>query len=267
MYPQRIVCLAAETPDILYRLHALDRVVGISAYTKGPEQALQIPKVSGFKFGSEQRIKALNPDLAILTSDVQKDLAAKLADEGINTLHLQPHRLQDLFNIITLLGNVVGKPAEADRVKEEILEDMEKIRIQVEALPWRPRVYFEEWMDPLICGTAWVSDVIEWAGGKDVFRSVSIEGRKAQKRIVQLKDVIEAAPDMILASWCGKPFRKEELVWREGFSQIPAVAGDAVYEVDSLVLQFGPMLVESMKEIFNLIKKHVEQNSKPKNYR
>jgi iron complex transport system substrate-binding protein len=259
MYPQRIVCLAAETPEILHRLNALDRVVGISAYTKRPEQALQIPKISGFKYGNEKRIKEVNPDLAILTSGVQKELATKLADTGINTLHLQPHRLQDLFKSITLVGNVVGKPREAENLNAELFREMEDIRLQAATLPWNPRVYFEEWMDPLICGTAWVSDIIEMAGGRDVFRSISVEGRNAQQRIIQTRDVIDAAPDMVLASWCGKPFNKKDFISRDGYMEIPAVFRDAVYEVDGSILQVGPMLIESLKEVFKLIKNFVER--------
>lgn len=262
MYPERIVCLAAETPDILYRLHELDRVVGISAYTKIPEQALRIPKVSGFKTGNMERIKALEPDLVILTSHVQKELAAKLSDAGINTLHLQPHRLEDLFAHITLLGGIVGKANEAAKLNEELRREIDDIRLQAEALPWHPGVYFEEWMDPMICGTAWVSDIVELAGGRDVFRGMSIAGRKADQRIVQTRDVIDASPDLILAAWCGKPFVKNSLTARNGFAKIPAVAMDAIYEVDSLILHFGTMLVDRLKEVFRLIKGHVERYPK-----
>lgn len=240
-------------------MDALDRVVGISAYTKRPEQALQIPKASGFKFGSVDRIKRVNPDLAILISVVQKDLAVKLAEAGIHTLHLQPHRLQDLFHTIILLGNVVGKPHEAEILNRELQQEMEDIRQQATKLPWHPRIYFEEWMDPMTCGTAWVSDIIELAGGQDVFRGINVEGRKAQSRVVHPEQLVKASPDIVLASWCGKPFVKKDFISRNGFAEIPAVSRDAVYEVDSLILQFGPMLIDSIREVHQLIKVYVER--------
>jgi iron complex transport system substrate-binding protein len=260
MYPQRIVCLAAEIPEIFHRLGALHRIVGISAYTKRPAEALELPKISGFKFGNIDRIKKCDPEMAILTSGVQKELAQKLVDEGIAVLHLNPHRLGDLFDTITLIGNLVGKPDEAKALNHELQNEMDNIRRSAAELSWKPRVYFEEWMDPMICGTAWVSDLIETAGGIDIFRERSIGGRKIETRVIRPEDVIQAAPDLILASWCGKPFDKESMVNRNGFNRIQAIAQNAVYEIDSMILQCGPMLVDSLKEIHRIIRNHVEQH-------
>ncbi|MCL6452189.1 MAG: ABC transporter substrate-binding protein [Alicyclobacillus sp.] len=248
-FPNRIVCLAAETPEILHRLGVLDKVAGISAYTTRPEEALRIPKVSGFKFGSVERIMRLNPDLVILTSGVQKELAMSLAAAGVTLLHFNPHRLTDLFDEIRLLGNVVGKPEEAERLNDEIQSKLYLIEEQRNALSVHPRVYFEEWMDPFMCGTGWVSDLITIAGGRDVFRERSLTGRSAIDRVVTDDDIIEAQPDIVLASWCGKPFDKASFVSRTGFSEIPAVIHDEVHEVRSEILQFGPMLLDSLKEL------------------
>jgi iron complex transport system substrate-binding protein len=259
MFPERMVCLAAEIPAILDRLGALDRVVGISAYTQYPEAALRLPKVSGFKSGNLERILGLKPDLAILTSDVQKELAARLSDAGVYTLHLQPHRLEDLFKTIALLGNLVGEPHKAAQLTAELRQEMEEIRLQAERLPWHPRVYFEEWMDPLICGTGWVSDLIELAGGRDVFRTLSVEGRKASDRVIRPEDIRDAAPDLVLASWCGKPFDREQFTGRDGFPGIPAITRDAVYEIDGQILQCGPMLIGCLKHLHRLIKEHAQR--------
>lgn len=253
-FPERIVCLAAEMPEIFYRLGVLDRVIGISAYTKRPQQAHDIPKVSGFQFGSVERIMKLKPDLVILTSGVQKELASKLAQAGATLLHFNPHRLSELFDTISLLGNVVGKATEASHLNAEVQSEILQIQAQAQSLPIHPRVYFEEWMDPLICGTGWVSDLIEIAGGQDIFREKSIHGRNVSDRVIEMGEVVSLQPDIVLASWCGKPFDIQSFESRPSCSGLTAIQRSSVYEIDSQILQFGPMLVDSLKELFQIFK-------------
>lgn len=254
MYPERMVCLAAEIPEILHRLGALDRIVGISAYTTRPIEALSISKVSGFSHGSVKKIMENRPDLVILTSGVQKDLAAALAAEGVTILHLNPHRLEDMFDTIQLLANLVNRTREGEAYCAELRTEVGRIQKQAAALPVRPRVYFEEWMDPIIVGTGWVSDLVELAGGIDVFRERSIHGRRAADRTVESTDIIAASPDIILASWCGKAFQREEFVSRPGMADVPAVRKNQIYELTSEVLQCGPMLIDSLKQIHGIFR-------------
>ncbi|MFD1676376.1 ABC transporter substrate-binding protein [Alicyclobacillus fodiniaquatilis] len=257
MYPERIVCLAAEIPEILHRLGALQRVVGISAYTTRPPEALDIPKVSGFQHGSTKRILSNRPDVAILTSGVQKDLASELSAQGVTTIHLNPHRLEDMYNTILLIGNVVGAPEKAVAYEAQLRQAVEDVRQKASKLPFRPKIYFEEWMDPIIVGTGWVSDLIEIAGGQDVFREKSIRGRYASDRVVDKRDIISAEPDIVLASWCGKPFDRDSFLSRPDFANIPAVKGSFVYEMNSEILQCGPMLIDSLKIIHHIIEEFV----------
>lgn len=248
-FPERIVCLAAEVPEILYRLGVLDKVVGISAYTTRPEAALGITRVSGFQSGSIQRILSLEPDIVILTSDVQKELAAKLATAGATLIHFNSHRFDHLYDNIKLLGNIVNRPHEAEKLNQEIQETVEQVRRTAAELTYRPRVYFEEWMDPHLCGTGWVSDLIELAGGEDVFRQKSINGRNVEERVVTDAEILGANPDVVLASWCGKPFQEADLSRRPGYSEMKAVQRNNVYELSSEILQFGPMLLDSLREL------------------
>lgn len=254
MYPEKIVCLAAEIPEILFELGALDRVVGISAYTTRPAEALQIPKVSGFQYGSVERILKVEPDLVIVTSGVQKKLAAELAERGVTIVHVNPHRLEDMFETILLLGNIVEEAKRAEQYVQQLRGEIAYIQEQSASFSYRPRVYFEEWMDPLIVGTAWVSDLIEIAGGQDVFREKALAGRTAASRVVTPEQVISANPEIILASWCGKPFKRDEFVAREGFFEISAVRRDRVLEVNGEILQCGPMLIDSLRAIHEMVK-------------
>ena len=254
MYPERIVCLAAEMPEILHALGVLDRVVGISAYTTRPKEALLLPQVSGFQHGSVKRILDVGPDLAIATSTVQKELAAKLIEAGVTVLHVNPQRLEDMFTTIKLLGNVVGEAKKADQYCSQLKQEIAEIRQQAATNPRRPKVYFEEWMDPMIAGVGWVSDLIEIAGGQDVFRESTLKNRRASDRVVVAQQVIDEDPDIIFASWCGKPVVVRDIMSRDGFSEIRAVKTGAVFEVSSDVLQCGPMLIDALRSMQGIIR-------------
>lgn len=257
MYPERIVCLAAEIPDILRELGALDRVVGISAYTTRPAEALSLPKVSGFRHGSARRILDVHPDLVILTSQVQRDLAAELGASGATLLHLHPHSLADLFTTVEMLGNLVGSPERAADLCARMAGEMGRIREAAHRLPRRPRVYFEEWMDPSIAGIGWVSDIITIAGGEDIFRERAVHGRQAQDRVVTTEEIVAADPEVVLASWCGKPFSRAEFVRRDGMREVSAVRGGRVHELSSGILQCGPVLMEQLAVVHELVREAV----------
>ncbi len=256
----RIVCLAAEMPGILDALGALDRVVGISAYTTEPAAALALPKVSGFRSGNIRRILELEPDLAILTSGVQKDLGVRLAEQGVTLLHVNPHRLKDVYQTIALLGNLTNTSARAKVVMETLQHDFDEIAREGRSLAWHPRVYFEEWMDPLICGTGWVSDIITLAGGTDVFRARSIQGRAARDRYVTAEDVVESRPDIILASWCGKPLQEDVVFNRFQFRGVPAVEDKAVIEVGGGILQCGLSLLPAARRVHEILRSVVDSH-------
>lgn len=257
MYPERIVTLAAEIPAIIYELGALHRVVGISGYTTAPEEALVLPKVSGFRSASIDRIMRQKPDLAILTSNVQQDLAVKLGQAGVTILHLNPHRLTDLFDTVTLLGGILGETVRAEQLNQKLHEAFAQVKQSGEKLPWHPRVYFEEWMDPPICGTGWVSDLIEIAGGIDVFREKSVEGRTASLRQLTASEIVTANVDIVLASWCGKPFDPETFNERVGSSRMSAIKTHSVFELDGNILQCGPGLVQAAHAVHNILSEHV----------
>jgi len=239
--PARIVCLTEEPTEILYLLGEQDRIVGISAYTvRPPEAKRDKPVVSAFVDGSVRKIKALAPDLVIGYSDVQAELAAKLIRENLQVLILQQHSLEEILGTILLMGRLVGREASARELAREYRARLDAARVRTEASVARPRVYFEEWPDPLLCGGGWVSELVQIAGGEDVFTDRA-SNRKAMERAVTSEEVIERAPDVMLASWCGKPFESDVPRSREGWAAIPAIRHDRVHEIDSsIILQPGP---------------------------
>lgn len=249
MLPQRIVCLAAEAPEILQAVGALPRVVGISAHTTRPAEALSLPRVSGFSRGSVERILSVHPDLAITTSVVQRALAAELIGHGLSVLHTSPVRLTDVLASITLVGSAVGGAEAAAALVERLRREAGQVEAAGCALPRRPRVYFEEWDDPLLHGIGWVSDLISLAGGTDVFADRLPGAARAEGRIVRPEEVVDRDPEVIFASWCGKAFDRAALEARPGWADIAAVREGRVHALDGDVLQAGPGLLRSLRQM------------------
>jgi iron complex transport system substrate-binding protein len=156
--PERIVCLTEETVETLYLLGEERRIVGISGYVVRPPRARrEKPRVSAFTSAKIGQILALKPDLAIGFSDLQADIAATLIREGIDVHAFNQRSVAQILDMIRALGALVGAADRADRLASEFAAAIAKARESAAQLPRRPRVYFEEWDDPMISGIGWVS--------------------------------------------------------------------------------------------------------------
>lgn len=239
--PQRIVCLTEEPTEILYALGEQDRIVGISAYTERPPEAKRDkPVVSAFVDGSLKKIQALNPDLVIGFSDIQADLARKLIANNLNVLIFNQRSIQEILEVVVNVGRLVGRTEAAHDLVSGYLSNIEAAQDRAARRGSRPRVYFEEWDDPMISAIQWVSELIEIAGGDDIFADRS-KGKLAKERFVQSDEVIRAAPEVMLASWCGKRFDRAAVEARPGWNAVPAIVEGRVYELSSAeILQPGP---------------------------
>ena len=239
--PQRIVCLTEEPTEILYTLGEGERVVGISAYTVRPPAARRDkPVVSAFVGGHLEKVSALKPDLVIGFSDVQADWARDLIAAGLPVLILNQRSIQEILGVIVDLGSLVGARERAVNLASDYLQRLESIEARTSALGARPRVYFEEWDEPMICGIRWVSELIAVAGGRDVF-SDRAGSSLAKGRFVNADEVARANPELILASWCGKPLDRPALMGRPEFKQVDAIVNNRVSEVPAeIILQPGP---------------------------
>lgn len=239
--PQRIVCLTEEPTEILWALGEGVRVVGISAWTVRPPEAREAaPIVSAFIDGSVEKIAALDPDLVIGFSDIQADLAAKLIRAGLQVLIFNQRTVEEILGVIATLGHLVGRGVEAEALVASYRARIEAMRAETATNASRPRVYFEEWPDPMITGIRWVSEIIEIAGGDDVFAAKS-RGAMAKERFVTSDDVVTARPDLILASWCGKPVEHDTFGARPGWDDLSAARADRIVEIPSAtILQPGP---------------------------
>ncbi len=242
MYPpERIVCLTEETTETLYLLGEQHRIVGISGYTVRPPQARQEkPRVSAFISADIPKILALQPDLVLTFSDLQADLVAALIRAGVTVHAFNQRTIAEILDMIRMLGALVGAQDRSKALADRLAANVEDTRRRTNAFGNRPRVYFEEWDDPMISGIAWVSELIGAAGGADIFPERA-PCKSARDRIVTREDVIGRAPDIIIGSWCGKKFRSEKVVARPGFETLPAVRNGRLHEIKSpLILQPGP---------------------------
>jgi iron complex transport system substrate-binding protein len=239
--PERIVCLTEETVETLYLLGEERRIVGVSGYAVRPPRVRRDkPRVSAFISADMPKILALDPDLVLTFSDLQADIVRDLVKAGIAVHAFNQRDVAGILAMVRMLGAMVGAPDKAAALAGDLETRLADVRARVQDLPRRPRVYFEEWDEPMICGIGWVSELITIAGGLDVFADKA-RAPGAAGRIVTADEVIAAAPDVIVGSWCGKKFVPQRVAARPGFDAVPAVRSGALHEIKSpLILQPGP---------------------------
>jgi iron complex transport system substrate-binding protein len=253
--PERIVCLTEETVETLYLLGEQRRIVGISGYcVRPPEARREKARVSAFISADIPKILDLRPDLVLSFSDLQADIVATLIRQGVAVHAFNQRSVVEILDMVRMLGALVGAAGRAEQLAEQLEAGLAVVRREAARLPRRPRVYFEEWDAPMISGIAWVSELIEAAGGTDIFADRAY-GKSATERIVMPGDVICRQPDIIVGSWCGKKFRAEKVAARPGFDQIPAVRNNALHEIKSpIILQPGPAaLTAGLTELQRII--------------
>ena len=239
-FPSRIVCLTEETTETLYLLGQGDRIVGVSGYTVRPPEARQKPKISAFINAKFDKIVALEPDLILAFSDLQADLVAELIRRGLPVVTFNQRSVAEILQMIRMLGGLVGCQADAERLAGQLEADLERIRASGSRLPKRPRVFFEEWDEPLISGIRWVEELVAIAGGDPVFPELARCGL-AKDRIVDPAEVARRDPEVVFASWCGKKVKKATIQNRPGWDRVAAVRADHIFEIKSTyILQPGP---------------------------
>jgi iron complex transport system substrate-binding protein len=239
--PQRIVCLTEETVETLYLIGEEHRIAGVSGYAvRPPRVRREKPRVSAFISADVPKILALDPDLVLTFSDLQADIAAELICNGVAVHAFNQRDVAGILAMIRTLGALVGASAKAEALAQSLEQRVAAVRERAVRLPQKPRVYFEEWDEPMISGIGWVSELVETAGGIDVFPELASK-KSAKERIVTAEQVIAASPDIVIGSWCGKKFNSAKFGARPGFDTLPAVRDGFLREIKStLILQPGP---------------------------
>ena len=256
-YPERIVCLTEETTETLYLLGEERRIVGISGYTVRPPRARrEKPRVSAFLSAKVDRILALKPDLVLGFSDLQADIARDLAKAGLNVLLFNQRSVQQILDMIFQLSALVGATEKGAQLVRQMEDGLAQIRRAAASFARRPRVYFEEWDEPMISGIRWVSELVEIAGGEDVFSARSHSHGATGRIVADPREVVKKDPEIILGSWCGKKFRPERVASRPGWDAIAAVRENQLFEIKSAdILQPGPAaLTDGVRQIHEILR-------------
>lgn len=255
-FPQRIICLTEEGTEILYTINQQQRLVGISGFTRRPKHARkEKPKVSNFIDANFEAILELKPDLVVGYSDLQRDIASELIKNGINVFIFNHRSINETLSMILQFCSLIGNEKEGRELVQMYIENLESAKNSAEKFPYRPKVFFEEWNDPLISSIQWVSELVEICGGELCFPELANESM-AKDRILNPDLVIDKNPDLIIGSWCGKKFKPEKVKARKGWESIHAVKNNQLYEIKSeIILQPGPAcLTDGILEIQKIFK-------------
>ncbi|PPD12650.1 cobalamin-binding protein [Methylophilus sp.] len=259
-WPQRIVCLTTETVEVLYLLGEQDRIVGISGFTTRPAIARkEKPKISAFTSANIEKILALQPDLVLCFSNLQAEIAASLIKVGCQVHVFNQRGLDETLQMILTVGDLVGASDKAQQLVESFQAQLDEARQQAATWPCKPKVYFEEWDEPMMCSIRWAAELIEAAGGEDCFPELS-QFHSARDRTVTAEQVLARQPDIIIGSWCGKKFQPAKVAAREGWQAMPAIRNGHVYEIKSVdILQPGPALFSEGLPQLQAIIQHWQQ--------
>ncbi len=253
---QRIACLCTESVETLYALGAENYIAGISGFSVRPPRARkEKPKISGFSSTRIERILAVKPDLVIGFCDLQADICRDLALAGIEVHLFNQRSIAGILHMIRVLAALV----EREQAGRELVADLQRQIAVVVARAGqgvrRPVIYFEEWDAPLMSGIGWAAEAIVLAGGEDAFPELSVQAGAGQRIIADPMDVVRRAPDIIIASWCGKKFQPAAMQSRVGWQTIPAVRNQMLFEIKSPdILSPGPAVItEGLRQISDLV--------------
>ena len=253
--PSRIVCLTEETTEWLYLLGQQERIVGISGYTVRPRRAREEkPKVSAFLSAKIDKILALEPDCVFGFSDLQADIAAQLIRAGVQVTVFNQRSVSEIFSMLYQVAAMVGQAEQGAQRIAQMQADLADMSAVAARFRRRPRVFFEEWDDPLISGIQWVSELIRIAGGDDCFPELATQALGKDRIIANPAQVLARHPDMVIGSWCGKKFRPEKVAARPGWHQVAAVQNQQLFEIKSVdILQPGPAaLTDGVRQLHRL---------------
>ncbi len=192
----RIVCLTEETVETLYLLGQEHRIVGVTGYAVRPARVRrEKPRVGAFTSADVPKILELSPDLVLTFSDLQAEIAAELIRAGIEVHAFNQRSLTGILSMIRTLGALTGAGAKAEALAQSYEHRLATLRATPR--PHRPRVFFEEWDTPIISGIRWVSELIEVAGGDDIFPELARQPL-ARDRILLPEAIPPRAPEVIL---------------------------------------------------------------------
>jgi iron complex transport system substrate-binding protein len=240
--PRRIACLQPSATVILHTIGELERVVACTRYCADVvrEVADGSRKILADSWTADAaEIIAARPDLVIAAVPYQVEAIGEILKAGARFLGLAPKSLADIYTDIATVAGTVGRADRGEAVISQMRGRIEQTRARVSGTV-RPRVYCEEWGNPLITSQAWVAELVEAAGG---------EFLTAPARQITAEEILQLDPEVVIAAWCGAGDRVplEKIVARRGWEQTRAVENRRVYCIsDELLNTPAPTLLQGL---------------------
>jgi iron complex transport system substrate-binding protein len=222
--PSRIVSLQPSATVILAAIGRLDRLVACTKYCADvcPEVAARnITMVHDSWTADSEQIVNAHPDLVIAAVPYQEKAVAEILKAGARFLGLAPKTLADIYTDIAIISGVADAASRGEEITAEMKQTIEAMRQKTRSLP-TPKVFCEEWGNPLIASQPWVAELIDTAGGKFI-------GTPGAQTTIEA--VREENPDVLVAAWCGAGDRVplEKIVNNRNWQKVRAVRDGRVY--------------------------------------
>jgi iron complex transport system substrate-binding protein len=243
----RIVSLAPSATSILCAIGAKKPLVGVTKWCVDVADVAELPQFGDcWRMESVEEILALRPTLVIGSVPYKQETVAKLLEQPLNFLAMNPRTLADIERDILLLGGITGRTAAAKRKVQSMRSAFAKIGQKTRTRP-RVRVYCEAWPNPRISSPPWVAEVVTLAGGEMIVPA----GEKVTEN-----QIADSAPEVIVLAWAatGKKANAEVAHNVAAWRDVPAVREKRVYVVsDELLNTPGPPLVKGALELWKLL--------------
>ena len=243
--PRRIVSLQPSATVILRDLGKLDVLIACTKYCLDvcPElKNTHISIVADSWTAQSQQIADLRPDLVIASVPYQEKAIAEIMKSGARFLGLAPKSLEDIYGDISVIAAVLQQAPQGEALIAKMKNEIANVRERTANLS-RPKVFCEEWGKPLITSQRWVAELVDAAGGE----FVGTPGAQ-----VSPEKVMQAAPEVIIAAWCGAGDRVplEKIVTGRAWQELPAVQKRRVYCIrDEFLNTPAPTLVQGLRAL------------------
>ncbi len=193
--PARIVSLNTTTTEIIYAVGAGAKVVGRTAYDIFPAEVKNVPDLGPGLHPNVEAVLAMHPDLVLLyASETNREAARQLRAAGVRTASFRIDRISDFARVTRLLGQLTGDTLAASVTVDSVNATLQRVRSATATLP-HPKVFWPFWESPIMSvgGGSFVNEIIETAGGKNIFAELP-----APSPTVSFEELLRRDPDVIV---------------------------------------------------------------------
>lgn len=253
--PLRIVSLAPSATSILCAIGARRLLVGVTKWCADVAPVGGLPKLGDcWHMESVDDILRLKPSLVIGSVPYKQETVAKLLDQRLNFLAMNPRTLAGIEADIRLLGGIANRAAAAEKIVRKMSHAFSEIEMKARRRKQRVRVYCEAWPNPRISSPPWVAELVGLCGGEMIVPG----GEKVTEA-----QVGRARPDVIVLAWAatGAKADPEQAYKVTDWKDVPAIRNRRVHIIsDELLNTPGPPLIDGVRALYKLL--HPEDRSR-----